>query len=101
MTLNINSPSEVKFFWRSVGLVLTGTVAAQSIPLLGALVIARIYAPTEFGVFSAWMGIVMLAAVVVTGRFEMALAVEVDGMAEVEVVLVQEMEALVELVLLT
>lgn len=79
MTLNINSPSEVKFFWRSVGLVLTGTVAAQSIPLLGALVIARIYAPTEFGVFSAWMGIVMLAAVVVTGRFEMALSVEADG----------------------
>jgi O-antigen/teichoic acid export membrane protein len=70
---------EVKSFWRSVGVVLTGTVAAQSIPLLGSLVIARIYAPADFGVFSAWLGIVMMAAVIVTGRFEMALAVEADG----------------------
>jgi O-antigen/teichoic acid export membrane protein len=62
-----------------VGVVLTGTVAAQSIPLLGSLVIARIYAPAEFGLFSAWLGMVMMAAVVVTGRFEMALAVEADG----------------------
>jgi O-antigen/teichoic acid export membrane protein len=59
--------------------VLTGTVAAQSIPLLGSLVIARIYAPAEFGLFSAWLGMVMMAAVVVTGRFEMTLAVEADG----------------------
>jgi O-antigen/teichoic acid export membrane protein len=66
-------------FWRSVGVVLTGTVAAQSIPLLGSIVIARIYAPAEFGLFSAWLGMVMMAAVVVTGRFEMALAVEADG----------------------
>lgn len=79
MTSHVDFPSAVKTFWRSVGLVLTGTVAAQSIPLLGSLVIARLYAPAEFGVFSAWLGIVMMAAVVVTGRFEMALAVEADG----------------------
>lgn len=79
MTPHLGSPSEVKTFWRSVGLVLTGTVAAQSIPLLGSLVIARLYAPAEFGIFSTWLGIVMMAAVVVTGRFEMALAAEADG----------------------
>lgn len=66
-------------FWKNVAVVLTGTVAAQSIPLLGSLVIARIYAPAEFGLFSAWLGMAMMAAVVVTGRFEMALAVEPDG----------------------
>ena len=69
----------VRTFWKSVGIVLTGTVAAQSIPLLGSLVIARLYAPSEFGLFSAWLGMVMMAGVVVTGRFEMALAVEADG----------------------
>lgn len=79
MTLPAEDRSTVKTFWRSVGVVLTGTVAAQSIPLLGSLVIARIYAPAEFGLFSAWLGMVMMAAVVVTGRFEMALAVEADG----------------------
>jgi len=79
MTLPLDSPAKVKSFWRSVGVVLTGTVAAQSIPLLGSLVIARIYAPAVFGIFSAWLGFVMIAAVIVTGRFEMALAVEADG----------------------
>lgn len=79
MTTLLDSPVEVKSFWRSVGVVLTGTVAAQSIPLLGSLVIARLYAPADFGYFSAWLGIVMMAAVIVTGRFEMALAVEADG----------------------
>lgn len=79
MTLHAEERSTVRIFWRSVGVVLTGTVAAQSIPLLGSLVIARIYAPAEFGLFSAWLGMVMMAAVVVTGRFEMALAVEPDG----------------------
>lgn len=60
-------------------MVLTGTVAAQSIPLLGSLVITRLYEPADFGYFSAWLGIVMMAAVIVSGRFEMALAVEADG----------------------
>lgn len=79
MTGQAEERSAIRIFWRSVGVVLTGTVAAQSIPLLGSLVIARIYAPAEFGLFSAWLGMVMLAAVMVTGRFEMALAVEADG----------------------
>ena len=79
MTLSVDDRSAIRTFWRSVGLVLTGTVAAQSIPLLGSLVIARLYAPAEFGLFSAWLGMVMMAAVLVTGRFEMALAVEADG----------------------
>ena len=79
MTLQAEERSAIRTFWRSVGVVLTGTVAAQSIPLLGSLVIARIYAPAEFGLFSAWLGMVMMAAVVVTGRFEMTLAVEADG----------------------
>ncbi|MDO8773269.1 MAG: oligosaccharide flippase family protein [Burkholderiaceae bacterium] len=66
-------------FWKSIGVVLGGTVVAQSIPLLGSLVIARLYSPADFGVFSAWLGMLLLAGVVITGRFEMALAVEPDG----------------------
>ena len=52
---------------------------AQAIPLLGSLVIARLYAPAEFGAFSTWLGVVMTAAVLVTGRLEMALVIEEDG----------------------
>lgn len=66
-------------FWRNVGSVLTGTVLAQVIPVAGSLVLARQYAPTEFGIFSAWLGIALLLGVVLTGRFETALAIVPDG----------------------
>lgn len=66
-------------FWRSVGLVLTGTAAAQAIPLLGSLVLARLYVPAEFGLFAAWMGVAALAGVALTGRYENSLATEPDG----------------------
>lgn len=69
----------MRHFWPSVASVLTGTAVAQAIPLLGSLVLARQYAPAEFGIFAAWLGVVMLLAVVFTGRFETALAVEDDG----------------------
>jgi O-antigen/teichoic acid export membrane protein len=66
-------------FWRSVSAVLAGTALAQAIPLIGSLWIARLYVPTEFGVFATWLGVAHLAAVAVTGRFEAALALEFDG----------------------
>lgn len=66
-------------FFRSAKTVVLGMAVAQLIPLLGSLIIARVYAPAEFGLFSAWLGLVLMAAVLVTGRFEMALVVEPDG----------------------
>lgn len=69
----------MKGFWRSVSAVLAGTALAQVIPILASLVIARLYEPADFGMFSAWLGVVMLIAIVLTGRFETALAIEPDG----------------------
>lgn len=66
-------------FWRSVGSVLTGTALAQAIPIAGSFVIARQYSPADFGRFAAWLGLVLLAAVALTGRLEAALALEPDG----------------------
>lgn len=66
-------------FWRSVGSVLTGTAVAQMIPVLGSLVIARQYLPSEFGTFAGWLGVVLVLAVMLTGRFETSLAVVEDG----------------------
>lgn len=66
-------------FWRSVASVLTGSAVAQLIPIVGSVVIARLFLPKEFGIFSAWFGVVQILSVVLTGRFETALAVEVDG----------------------
>lgn len=66
-------------YWKSVASVLTGSAVAQIIPILGSLVIARQFAPSVFGEFSAWLGIVLLLAILLPCRFEMALAIEEDG----------------------
>lgn len=66
-------------YWRSVAVVFSGTAAAQAIPLVGSLIIARLFVPAEFGVFMAWLGIASLAGIFVTCRFEAALPLEPDG----------------------
>lgn len=66
-------------FWKSVLAVLSGSATAQAIPFIGSLVIARLFSPTEFGQFATWLGIVSVGAVMMTGRYEMALATENDG----------------------
>ncbi len=66
-------------FWRSVTSVFMGTLMAQLIPIAGSLVIARQYLPESFGVFSVWLGLVTFLSVVLTARFEAALALERDG----------------------
>lgn len=66
-------------FFRSIRTVLLGMMVAQAIPLIGSLLIARLYAPAEFGLFSTWLGIVVTIAVMLTGRLEMALGVVDDG----------------------
>ena len=69
---------QIKFI-RNVGSVLTGSLIAQLIPIVGTLVLARVFDPAAFGIFSAWLGGVLFLAVVLTCRFETSLAVEADG----------------------
>jgi len=66
-------------FIRNVASVLTGSIMAQAVPIVGALVLARQYAPAEFGAYSAWLGVVLFMSVVVTARLEACLAIEPDG----------------------
>ena len=66
-------------FWRSVAAVLSGTAIAQALPILGSLIIARQYLPAEFGSYAAWLGVVAIAAVIATGRFETSFAIVPDG----------------------
>jgi len=66
-------------FWKNVTSVLTGTVVAQAIPILGSLAIARLYTVDDFGIYSAWLGIVLILSVISTGRFEASIAVQAPG----------------------
>ncbi|WP_455884527.1 lipopolysaccharide biosynthesis protein [Pseudomonas spelaei] len=74
MRVNIKSA-----YWKNIVSVLTGSAVAQAIPIVGALVLARIFSPGEFGLYASWLGVVLFIGVVITGRFETSLAVEIDG----------------------
>ncbi|HEX2812379.1 MAG TPA: oligosaccharide flippase family protein [Sphingopyxis sp.] len=66
-------------FWTNVAGVLSGTAVAQAIPVLGALVLARLFLPDAFGIYSVWLGFVLILAVTLTLRLETALPIIDDG----------------------
>lgn len=66
-------------FSRNILSVLSGSIVAQAIPFVGTLIMAQLYAPLNFGTFAAWLAIVTLLAVVLTGRLESSMAVVDDG----------------------
>lgn len=66
-------------FWPSVGSVFSGTMLAQAVPILGSLALTRLYAPSAFGIYSVWVGVVLILGVMVTLRLEMSLVIVEDG----------------------
>lgn len=75
-------------YFHSIKTVLMGMMVSQVIPLVGSLVIARIFTPADFGLFAAWLGLVTTTAVVLTGRFEMVLVTEGDGHPRINAMLI-------------
>lgn len=73
-------------FLRNISSVLSGALVAQAIPIVGTLVLARVFDSTSFGVFAAWLGVVLFLGVVLTCRFEASLAIEKDGHGRSEAV---------------
>lgn len=72
--------------WTNVVSVLSGTAIAQAIPILGSLALAHFYAPSAFGIYSLWLGVVLIVAVIATLRLEMALVVVADGQPRSEAI---------------
>src|SRR4051812_48543692 len=60
-------------FNRNVLTLMTGTGVAQIIPLAVTPILARIYSPAQFGVFSLFVAVVSSLSVVATGRYELAI----------------------------
>jgi len=83
-------------YWKKIIDVFSGMAIAQAIPLLGSLLIARIYAPDNYGAFATWLGISQLVTVSITCRLDAAFGLEADGRTRTELVAVT-----VALVLLT
>lgn len=53
--------------------MLVGTLGAQLISLGVMLLLVRLYSPEELGSFNVWISFATIMAVLVTGRYELAL----------------------------
>ncbi len=60
-------------FARNVLTLMTGTTIAQAIPIAISPILTRVYSPEDFGVFSLYMSVVSIVAVIATGRYELAI----------------------------
>ena len=60
-------------FGRNVLTLMTGTTIAQAIPIAISPILTRIYTPEDFGVFALYISISTIFAVIVTGRYELAI----------------------------
>jgi O-antigen/teichoic acid export membrane protein len=70
--------SSIPVFWRHATTVLTGTVAAQALPLLVAPLITRLCTPADLGAFTVWLGVTSIASTVATLRLEAAMILDHD-----------------------
>jgi len=86
--MSVHHNITVSSYWQKVAGVFSGMVIAQAIPLMGSLLIARIYAPDSYGVFATWLGISQIVTVSITFRLEAAFGLEADGKARIELVAV-------------
>lgn len=58
---------------RNVLTLMTGTTLAQAIPIAISPILTRLYSPEEFGRFALYMAVAVIASVLVTGRYELAI----------------------------
>jgi O-antigen/teichoic acid export membrane protein len=69
-------------FWKHAATVLTGTVAAQALPLLVAPLITRLCSPGDMGTFSIWLGVIAIASTVATLRLQAAMILDHEKSAQ-------------------
>ncbi len=60
-------------FRKSVATLITGTAAAQAIPVLILPLLTRIYDPKDFGMLAVYMSIASMVSVVATAKYDMAI----------------------------
>lgn len=64
---------KISKFAQSILTLTTGTSIAQVIPILISPILTRIYSPDDFGLFALYMSVVSLLAMIVSGRYELAI----------------------------
>ena len=62
-------------FVKDVGLLLTGSSAAQVIALLFAPILTRLYEPSHFAIYALFMAFLNSLSPGISGRYEIAIAI--------------------------
>jgi len=65
--------------WKKYVTIFSGTALSQILPIFTTIVLVRSITPSEFGIYSTWLGVVLIISSVITGRYEMAIVLEADG----------------------
>ena len=60
-------------FWRRVLTLASGTVGAQVLALATTPILTRLYLPEAFGLFGAYLAVVLILSVVANGGYELAI----------------------------
>lgn len=60
-------------FYKNIASLFSGMLIARIVPFAFATLIARLYAPSEFGIFVLFLTIASLVSIVATGKFEKAI----------------------------
>ena len=63
-------------YWKSVATVMVGATGAQALPLLAAPLLTRLCTPADMGAFSIWLGVIAIASIAATMRFDAAMVVD-------------------------
>lgn len=71
--------SALSSYWQRVAVVFSGAALSQAVPIVGSLLIARLYTPDEFGVFAAWYGVSVVLNLFLTARLDAAFGLAADG----------------------
>lgn len=58
---------------KNVMVVLSGTAMAQAIPVLGTLLLTRLYAPEDFGVFTVVLSLVAFSVAIAALKYDVAI----------------------------
>lgn len=65
-------------FAKNVFTLASGTSIAQLILVLSSILLARIYTPEEFGIFSLFLSIVAILGAIVNGKYDLAIMLPKD-----------------------
>jgi O-antigen/teichoic acid export membrane protein len=65
-------------YLRNVGVLVAGTAVAQAIPLAASPLLTRLFGPEDFGLVGLFLAISTVAAVISTGRYELAISLPAE-----------------------